>query len=115
VRSLAEESKFEFALEQLHLFSNVLNEICCGFQRHNFDAMVGAPELEVCDLSDRLRIRPQQSTVLTVSEHELNIFQNALRATLRELEPEEFSARTGVDFELAQEILLKLNRHDSGE
>jgi len=115
MRSLAEKSKFELAPEELLLFSNVLNEICNGLELQNFDRVIGARELEVCGLSDRLRMEPRQSAGLTVSEHELNIFQNALRETLRELGPEEFSTRTGVDFDLAQEILLNLKRDDSGE
>jgi hypothetical protein len=91
------------------LFSNILNEVCNGFALQDFERAIGAPHHEVCALFDRFRkLRTARNARISVTDQELRILQNALRETLRELGVEEFSTRTGLDFDVGEGALREL-------
>jgi hypothetical protein len=91
------------------LLHNVLNEVLNGFVLDNFEAVVGMSKSELNQLLEYLHALPDGADV-DLNLVQIVTFRNALRETLRELGIEEFSTRTGYDFEIGEEVLGELNR-----
>lgn len=100
---------FTYHLGDWGLLHSVLNEVLNGFALDNFDVVIGMKRSELGQLLAYLHELPGDADV------DLNLtqavaFRNALRETLRELGIEEFSTRTGYDFEVGEHVLEKLDQ-----
>jgi hypothetical protein len=100
---------FTYDVRDRGLLQSVLNEVLNGFALDNFDVVIGMKRSELGQLLAYLNELPGDAEV------DLNLTQvvalrNALRETLRELGIEEFSTRTGYDFQVGEVVLEKLNQ-----
>jgi hypothetical protein len=98
--------------QEILLFHSALGEVCYGFSLPDFESAIGVPESRARALFETLRhLSPQQSAHIQLTKDELHILENALRETLRELGPEEFHIRTGVEFESGEAALRELETY----
>ena len=101
--------RFRYEVEDPRLLHSVLNEVLNGFALDKFDTVFGIGRSQLGQLLEYLHELPGDASVdLDLSQ--AVAFRNALRETLRELGPEEFSTRTGHAFEVAQSVLEKLTK-----
>lgn len=106
----------EMSLSEALLLSNVLNEVCNGFSVPDFEATVGVGRERACELSKEIdalaTVAETQHAgnldIVAFSSEDLSALKNALKATLDELGAEEFSIRTGYDFEEGCGLLRNL-------
>ena len=110
----------EMSRDEVLLLSNVLNEVCNGFGIPDFEQSIGVTRERASKLSTKIEVlatdterhanHPGQN-VLEFNSEDLSILKNALKANLEELGPDEFSIRTGCDFNEGRELLVDLARH----
>ena len=106
LRSATGKTEANLETNEVLLFNNVLNEVCNGFTVLDFESNIGASENMVRDLLVRIRtLETDRPVRIQLVNQELLILQNALRETLRELGVEEFSIRTGLQFEFGEAVL----------
>lgn len=91
------------------LLHSVLNETLHGFRLPDIDNVIGIKKTELRELLERLHMAPRDAR-LELNRVQTFAFRNALTETLRELGPEDFTIRTGWDFEDAKRILVELDR-----
>jgi hypothetical protein len=90
------------------LLHSVLNEVLNGFAVDDFNVVIGLNRSELSQLLEYLDELPGDEEI-DLNLTQTTAFRNALRETLRELGIEEFSTRTGYDFEVGEDVLEKLN------
>jgi len=93
---------------------NIPNEVMNGLNIDNFQERIGDSQEEFKRVSNRLRSLPETERA-KLSTHEVKLFRNALALTLYELGIDEFSTRTGYDFDKGREILRELDEFLGGK
>ncbi len=88
-----------------------LGEVCFGFRVEDFTARIGLAEEDARALFGRLdALGLDHRVTLAGTSGEFLAIRNAHAETLRELGAEEYSTRTGVDFEEGQALLRALDK-----
>ena len=106
---MREKPESAYHLGDIGLLHNVLNETLNGFVPGDLEKVIGMNRSKLNELLEHLPALPDGAEVdLDLSQ--AVAFRNALRETLRQLGIEEFSTRTGYDFELGEKVLEELNR-----
>jgi hypothetical protein len=96
-----------FELQDIRLFSSVLNEVLNGFVVDDVDATIGMKRAELQQLLTELnKLRDDSGIKLDLIQ--TRVLRNALRITLSELGIEEFHTRTGFDFQAGKRVLREL-------
>lgn len=103
------DDRLTFKGRDLGLLHAVLNEVLNGFALDDLDAVIGMKRSELDQLLAELHDLPERAEV-DLNPAQAMAFRNGLRETLRELGAEEFSIRTGYDFEIGAEVLEQLDQ-----
>lgn len=88
---------------------NIANEVINGFKVGDFQQRVGVSEDGFKNIAKRLRSTSLGKNA-AIGTREAEALRNALALTLEELGVEEFSTRTGYEFDEGNLILQELNR-----
>jgi hypothetical protein len=94
---------------------SIPNEVINGFKVDRFQDRIGESEEQFKSASNRLRSLSKTRGPVMLSAHEVEIFRNALALTLEELGVDEFSTRTGHEFDKGQLVLRGLDDFLRGE
>ncbi len=88
-----------------------IGEVCYGFRLESFEARIGITEHEATALFERLDcLDLNQQNKITLTWNEFSAARSAHAETLRELGPDEYATRTGVNFEEGQALLRALGQ-----
>jgi hypothetical protein len=85
----------------------VPNEVINGLRVDDFPGKIGVSKADFKRFA--LRLRQSEHTAAQLEKEEARAFRNALSLVLVELGEDEFQTRTGFNFEMGQQLLLKMD------
>lgn len=93
---------------------NVLNEVCNGIQLHDLENKLGFNRENIIALMDKMEThqvdesRSEESAIIELDDHEINIINKCFKEVLKEIEEWEFQTRIGITIDKATAIINKL-------
>jgi hypothetical protein len=103
-----DKKQLELEPNELDLLAwSVANEVVNGFNVGDFQQQIGISEEEFKNVAKQLRATPMGKCVV-IGAYEAEAFRNALVLTLEELGDDEFSTRTGHEYDVGKLILQEL-------
>lgn len=111
-KSSGQPFAIELEANEVRALRAALGEVCFGFRLEEFTAHIGMGEERACMLFERLNgLDLNRRAVLPTTPEELLALRNAHAETLKELGVEEYSTRTGLDFQEGEALLRALDEN----